>query len=125
MPTIVSARKLIDSNDVYSSDWSHYAKPACDCTDFDIHTCAEPSKQWADVFSRIKLSKVFIEHILLHGVMQPIGFGRLTIEDKDYNYVFNGHHRLTVAYRYNLYVPVTLDGEPFRTTSNDLLPSGW
>lgn len=125
MPTIVSARKLIDSNNVYSCDWSHYTKPACDCADFDLHTCVKPSKQWADVFSRISLNGFFVEHILLHGVMQPIGFGRSRVDGQLLNHVFNGHHRLTVAYRYNLYIPITLEDDPFSITSNDTLPSGW
>lgn len=113
---VVRARQLV--HDVYAGDFIDDGG-YCECPwgQPNYHSCVAPVKQFAQVFSRYRVSKSFEQNILENGIIHP-----LNLETHDYTHdriLCNGHHRLMVAYKYNLYVPVAFTERSHRWLADD------
>lgn len=104
---IVRARQLVNEGDVYSGDWGPNADFfGNDCTKCEgYHVCVSIRDQYIDLFTRYRVSRAFEQSILENGIIHPLSI-ESDYYDDDVKVLCNGHHRLKVAYKYNLYVPI-------------------
>ena len=102
---VVSARRFVHHSGVYSGDWSPSGAENCECSGF--HTCTPIDEQYLDWFTRIEVSKKFEQSVLDKGIIHG-----LSIEpdywDRTTAVLCNGHHRLMIAYKHNLFIPLDL-----------------
>ena len=112
-----NAKFLVESNMLHSGDWTPYESGRdddyysgdCDCSyplgsEIYWHTCCEDislTQKMLDMFVYKDYEKNFEDSILDEGILKAI-----CIDHIDNQYVLrNGHHRLYVAYKYDLSIP--------------------
>jgi len=95
---------MVHEGHIFSGDWSPEVE---DCKCHGLHHCLPVTDQYLNWFTRIKVAKDFEQDIRERGIRHG-----LVIEpdyyDRNTPVLCNGHHRLMVAYKYNLYVPLRL-----------------
>lgn len=117
---IVSARNLVHGHSVFSGDWSPDPDSAfneCMCPS-GYHLCQTASYQFLDLFGRYRVSREFEQNVLDRGVVHALSI-ETDYDDESVKILCNGHHRLQVAYKFNLYVPIVFSTRRDRWLADD------